>query len=70
MPYFRASAVTDLETRDDLAFVTFLANSMDSILSKSTGDNSETLSRSVLRLVRRVTTAIDTALDQLLFASK
>ncbi len=64
-PYFQASAVTDLAARDDLAFVTLPAYSLELTPVKECWRQLQSaLSTRVFDSRDEVTTAIDTALDQ------
>ncbi len=66
-PYFQASAVTDLAARDDLAFVTLPAYSPELNPIEECWRKLQTaLSNRSFGSLTELTTAIDTALDQLL----
>ena len=65
-PYFQASAVTDLATRDDLAFVTLPAYSPELNPVEECWRQLQTaLSIRFFESLAELTTAIDNALDQL-----
>ena len=65
-PYFRASAVTDLAARDDLAFVTLPAYSPElNPVEECWRQLQDALSNRFFDSLEQLTTAIDTALDQL-----
>jgi len=65
-PYFQASAVTDLAARDDLDFVTFPSYSPElNPVEECWRQLQETLSNRFFESLDELTTAIDTALDQL-----
>ncbi len=65
-PYFQASAVTDLAARDDLAFVTLPAYSPELNPVEACWRQLQTaLSNRFFGSLTELTTAIDTALDQL-----
>ncbi|ELY60055.1 transposase [Natronococcus jeotgali DSM 18795] len=65
-PYFQASAVTDLAARDDLAFVTLPAYSPElNPVEECWRQLQSTLSNRFFDSLSDLTTAIDTALDQL-----
>ena len=65
-PYFYASAVTDLTARDDLAFVTFPAYSPElNPVEECWRQLQAALSNRFFDSLDELTTAIDTALDQL-----
>ena len=65
-PYFRASAVTDLAARDDLAFVTLPAYSPElNPVEECWRQLQAALSNRFFDSLTELTTAIDTAIDQL-----
>ena len=65
-PYFQASAVTDLATRDDLAFITLPSYSPElNPVEKCWRQLQVALSNHFFDSLDELTTAIDTALDQL-----
>ncbi|MFC7197819.1 IS630 family transposase [Halosimplex aquaticum] len=65
-PYFQASAVTDLAARDDLAFVTLPAYSPElNPVEECWRQLQQALSNRFFDSLNELTTAIDTALDQL-----
>ena len=65
-PYFQASAVTDLAARDDLAFVTLPAYSPElNPVEECWRQLQSALSNRFFDSLPELTTAIDTALDQL-----
>jgi transposase len=65
-PYFQASAVTDLAARDDLAVVTLPAYSPElNPVEQCWRQLQQALSNRVFDSLNELTTAIDTALDQL-----
>ena len=65
-PYFQASAVTDLAARDDLAFVTLPADSPElNPVEECWRQLQLALSNRFIDSLSELTTAIDTALDQL-----
>jgi transposase len=65
-PYFQASAVTDLAARDDLAFVTLPAYSPElNPVEECWRQLQSALSNRFFDSLDELTTAIDTALDQL-----
>jgi transposase len=65
-PYFQASAVTDLAARDDLAFVTLPSYSPElNPVEECWRQLQNALSNRFLDSLDELTTAIDTALDQL-----
>jgi transposase len=65
-PYFQASAVTDLAAHDDLAFVTFPAYSPElNPVEEWWRQLQAALSNRFFDSLDELTTAIDTALDQL-----
>ncbi|PGF13830.1 IS630 family transposase [Natrinema sp. CBA1119] len=65
-PYFQASAVTDLAARDDLAFVTLPAYSPElNPVEECWRQLQSALSNRFFDSLSELTTAIDTALDQL-----
>ncbi|QLH82053.1 IS630 family transposase [Halosimplex pelagicum] len=65
-PYFQASAVTDLAARDDLAFVTLPAYSPElNPVEECWRQLQDALSNRFFDSLEQLTTAIDTALDQL-----
>ncbi|WP_222914137.1 IS630 family transposase [Natrinema sp. SYSU A 869] len=65
-PYFQASAVTDLAARDDLAFVTLPAYSPElNPVEECWRQLKSALSNRFFDSLSELTTAIDTALDQL-----
>ncbi|WIV66826.1 IS630 family transposase [Natrialbaceae archaeon AArc-T1-2] len=65
-PYFRASAVTDLAARDDLAFVTLPAYSPElNPVEECWRQLQAALSNRFFDSLNELTTAIDTAIDQL-----
>ena len=65
-PYFQASAVTDLAARDDLAFVTLPAYSPElNPVEECWRQLQEALSNRFFDSLSELTTAIDTALDQI-----
>ena len=67
-PYFHASAVTDLTARDDLAFVTFPAYSpAPNPVEECWRQLQDALNNRFFDFLAELTTAIDTALDQLSF---
>ena len=67
-PYFQASAVTDLAARDDLAFVTLPAYSSElNPVGECWRQLQASLSNRFFDSHDELTTAIDTALDQLSF---
>jgi transposase len=64
--YFQASAVTDLAARDDLAFVTLPAYSPEpNLVEECWRQLQSALSNRFFDSLDNLTTAIDTALDQL-----
>ncbi len=64
-PYFRASAVTDLATRDDLAFVTLPAYSLElNPVEECWRQLQSALIYRFFDSLAKLTTAIDTALHQ------
>ncbi len=68
-PYFRASAVTDLAARGDPAFVTLPAYSPKlNPVEKCWTQMQSALSNRFFGSLAELTTAIDTALDQLLIS--
>ena len=65
-PYFQASAVTDLAARDDLAFVTLPSYSPElNPVEECWRQLQKALSNRFFDSLDELTTAIDTALDQL-----
>ena len=65
-PYFQASAVTDLAARDDLVFVTLPAYSPElNPVEECWRQLQAALSNRFFESLDDLTTAIDTALDQL-----
>jgi transposase len=65
-PYFQASAVTDLAARDDLAVVTLPAYSPElNPVEQCWRQLQQALSNRVFDSLNELTTAIDTAFDQL-----
>jgi hypothetical protein len=65
-PYFQASAVTDLAARDDLAFVTLPSYSPElNPVEECWRQLQAALSNRFFDSLDELTTAIDTALDQL-----
>ncbi|ELY56000.1 transposase [Natronococcus amylolyticus DSM 10524] len=65
-PYFQASAVTDLAARDDLAFVTLPAYSPElNPVEECWRQLQSALSNRFFDSLSELTSAIDTALDQL-----
>ncbi|ELY72907.1 transposase [Natrinema pellirubrum DSM 15624] len=64
-PYFRASTVTDLASRDDLAFVTLPAYSPEfNPVEECWRQLQAALSNRFFDSLNDLTTAIDTAIDQ------
>ena len=65
-PYFQASAVTGRQVRDDLAFVTLPAHSPElNPVKECWRQLQSTLSNRLFDSLTELTTAIDTAFDQL-----
>jgi transposase len=67
-PYFQASAVTDIAARDDLAFVTLPSYSPElNPVEECYRQFQAALSIRFFDSLNELTTAVDTALDQLSF---
>ena len=65
-PYFQASAVTDRVARDDLAFVTFPAYTLELVpVEECWRQLQKALSSRFFDSLDELTTAIDTAFDQI-----